>query len=266
MTTLILSDLHLGSRNCQAALLSGALAGDFDRLILNGDTVNSLNLKKLKPPHWEVIARLRAIARERELVLLRGNHDGALGHGSAFGPLDVLATLLGVQLQEEYRLHVGGRCYLVLHGDRFDPTLNWPILTDAADWGYQAVQKLNKKAAKWLKRRVKKLGGVVQFVKQRSVQYARGLGCQGVITGHTHFCDDDWLDGLHYLNTGCWVDSPCSCVVAGQDQVRLHFWDSTGVPADGVPRQGDEPVLGRAALQEQVFRLESFHQNRSQSG
>jgi len=232
MTTLIVSDIHLGSRNSQAAALSRMLGhAPFDRLILNGDTINNLNLKKLKPNHWRLLDQLRDIAQRRELILIRGNHDGAPGGEKTFGPLDVLASLLTVPLREEYPLEIAGRRYLVLHGDRFDPTLSWPALTDAADWCYHGVQKLNKKAAKWLKRRVKKLGGVVAFVRNRSVEHARKLGCDGIITGHTHFCDDEWIEGIHYLNTGCWVDSPCSYVVAAGTQVCLHHWEVHQEPA-----------------------------------
>ena len=45
MRTLILSDIHLGNRHCNAALLNEVLDREsFDRLILNGDTLNSVNL------------------------------------------------------------------------------------------------------------------------------------------------------------------------------------------------------------------------------
>jgi UDP-2,3-diacylglucosamine pyrophosphatase LpxH len=229
MVTLIVSDIHLGSRNSQPGLLSRLLQTDYDRLILNGDTINNLNLRKLKPKHWRLLDQLRDIARRRELILIRGNHDGTGGEPEVFGPLDVLGTLLGVPLHEEYSLEVAGRVYLVLHGDLFDPTLNWPVLTDAADWCYRAVQEVNKKAAKWLKRRVKRMGGVVEFVKRRSVHYARKGGFQGIITGHTHFCDEEWIDGIHFLNTGSWVDHPCTYVLATSDQVRLHHWDEPGL-------------------------------------
>jgi UDP-2,3-diacylglucosamine pyrophosphatase LpxH len=225
MITVVASDLHLGSRNCQAALFGRLLQTEFDRLILNGDILNSVNLKKLKPEHWDVLSRLRDIARCRELILLRGNHDGIPATGASLGQADVLPMLLGVPLHHEYHLEMGDRHYLILHGDRFDPTLNAPILTDAADWCYQAMQKLNKKAAKWLKRRVKKLGGVLEFVKRRSVHYAKSLGCQGVIAGHTHFSDDEWIDNVHYLNSGCWVDRPCTYLVAEEDRFRLCYWD-----------------------------------------
>jgi UDP-2,3-diacylglucosamine pyrophosphatase LpxH len=225
MITLIVSDIHLGSRSSQAVLLSRLLRSKFDRLILNGDTLNNLNLKRLKPKHWRLVDQLREVAQRREVVLIRGNHDVTQGEEGVFGPMDVLATLLGVPLQEEFALEVGQRRYLVLHGDRFDPTLNWPIITDAADWCYRAIQGVNKKAAKWLKRRVKKLGGVVEFVKRRAVHYAQSRRCDGIIAGHTHFSDDEWIDGVHYLNTGCWVDWPCTYVAVHNDQARLCHWD-----------------------------------------
>ena len=236
MLTLVVSDIHLGSRSSQAAALSRLLESEYDRLILNGDTINNLNLRKLRPKHWALVHQLREIARQRELILIRGNHDGVPGHAEAFGPLDVLATILGVQLQNEYTLDVGGRPYLVLHGDVFDPTLGWPILTDAADWCYRTVQEVNKKAAKWLKRRVKRMGGVVEFVKRRAVQHARKRGCHGVITGHTHFCDEEWVEGIHYLNTGCWVDHVCNYVVITGERAMLRYWDeSAPVPPPARP-------------------------------
>jgi UDP-2,3-diacylglucosamine pyrophosphatase LpxH len=224
MITLIISDLHLGARNCQAASILEFLQTRFDRLILNGDTINNLNFRKFKPKQWRVLHRLQEIAQGRQLILLRGNHDGAPSPGLPFGPLEVLAKLLGVALEEEYELETPAGRYLVLHGDRFDPTLNWPVLTDTADWCYGAVQKINRKAAKWLKRRVKKLGGVVEFVKRRSVLHAQARGYAGIITGHTHFCDDEWIDGVHYLNSGCWVDASCTYVRAEGSEIRLYHW------------------------------------------
>ena len=135
------------------------------------------------------------------------------------------ATLLGVELQEQFRLEAGPRSYLVLHGDRFDPTLQWPIITDVAEWGYQTIQKLNKKGAEWLKHKVKKLGGVVELVRRRSVEYARSQGCDIIIAGHTHFADDEWIDDVHYLNSGCWTEYPCTYILADEQHIELCHWD-----------------------------------------
>ncbi len=237
MITMVVSDLHLGSPNSQALQFSRFLDSDFDRLILNGDTINNLNFKKFKAKHWNIISSLREIAKKRELILIRGNHDGSPTEDSLFGSIDVLATILDVEIQEEYSLEVGDRRYLVLHGDCFDPTLNWPILTDTADWCYHAAQKVNKKAAKWLKRRVKKMGGAIEFVKRRSVQYVKDLGYQGVITGHTHFCDDEWINEVHYLNTGCWTDSTCTYIAVKEKQIRLCYWRDTALEIASDPER-----------------------------
>jgi UDP-2,3-diacylglucosamine pyrophosphatase LpxH len=254
MVTLIVSDIHLGSRSSQAGLLSRLLQSDFDRLILNGDTLNGLNLKKLKAKHWRVLDQLREIGRRRELILIRGNHDVRPGDPDTFGPMDVLATLLGVPLQEQFEFEADNRHYLVLHGDRFDPTLSWPILTDAADWCYRTVQGVNKKAAKWLKRRLKRVGGVVEYVKCRAVHHARKLGYQGIIAGHTHFCDDEWLDDIHYLNSGSWVDHPCNYVMATNDRVQLRFFEEGRLVRDSQRLLLTEP---RSGLAERSHGLES---------
>jgi UDP-2,3-diacylglucosamine pyrophosphatase LpxH len=232
MRTLILSDLHLGNRNCHAPEVLEILGRkDYDRLILNGDTINSVNLRKLTAAHWSVVDQVRRLARSREVILLRGNHDsspdvGTNGNGKktepAFGPGEVLPALLGVPMQEDYRLDIGGQPYLVLHGDRFDPTLNYPLLVDVADWCYQISQKISKKLAKWLKKKSKRWGGILEWVRSQSAAYARREGFAGVVTGHTHYADDVQVGDVHYVNTGCWTEPPCTYVTVEAGQVRLH--------------------------------------------
>ncbi len=226
------------------------LETDYDRLIVNGDLVNNLNLKKLKPRHWNVMHHLREVARRRELILVRGNHDAAPVQATHFGPLQVLSSLLEVPLHEDYLLETSRGPYLVIHGDRFDPTLQWPLLTDTADWCYHAVQKVNKKAAKWLKKRVKRLGGVVRIVKDRAVQYARGRGCAGVITGHTHFSDNEWVDDIHYLNSGCWVELTGTYIKIEDDDIRLCHWSGAEVSSFAAPTREwiDERTNGQPAM------------------
>jgi len=70
--TLIVSDIHLGARNSQAAALAALLQTEFDCLILNGDVVDHLNFERFRPTDWAVLAELRRVARERELILIRG--------------------------------------------------------------------------------------------------------------------------------------------------------------------------------------------------
>src|SRR5947209_7409661 len=117
MITILISDLHLGARNSRIDLLAELLDTDFDRLILNGDTVDSVNFRRFRRCEWRIVEQLRSIARQRELVLVRGNHDGRGAGASGFGPLDAIAELLDAPWHEEYLLHVGAERYLVMHGD-----------------------------------------------------------------------------------------------------------------------------------------------------
>src|SRR6266849_5968259 len=88
MTTILISDIHLGARNNRTDLLGELLRGDFDRLILNGDTVDSVDFRRFRARDWRIVEQLRSIAKERELVLIRGNHDGRSAALDGFGPLD----------------------------------------------------------------------------------------------------------------------------------------------------------------------------------
>jgi UDP-2,3-diacylglucosamine pyrophosphatase LpxH len=223
MRTLILSDLHLGSPHCRAAQVLDVLDREpFERLILNGDTINGVHLRRLTSKHWSVIGRLGQLARDRELILMRGNHDFVPGHGPGPGRHDVLSELLGVPMHEEYRLEISGRPYLVLHGDRFDTLLKSPWASHLAWWCYLFALRLNQKFAHWLKEQSRRWGGVLERVRRLAVEYARQCGCAGIVTGHTHYADDVTVDDIHYLNTGCWTEPPCAYGVVESGGVRLH--------------------------------------------
>ena len=114
-----------------------------------------------------------------------------------------------------------GNSYLVLHGDRFDPTLNYPLVTEVACFCYQFTTKVNKKLAKWLKKKSKRWGGILEFVHGKSVAHALDTGFQGVVTGHTHFAEDSRIGDVHYLNTGCWTEYPCSYIAIDGGRVVL---------------------------------------------
>jgi UDP-2,3-diacylglucosamine pyrophosphatase LpxH len=223
--TIIVSDIHLGARNNQSAELTRLLAEDYDCVVLNGDTIDHLNLKRFSATDWALLHQLRQIARRRELILIRGNHEGRhAARTLTFGPLDVLADLIGTVLREEYMFWVGRRRYLVLHGDQFDQTLNMTRLGKAADHCYSWIQRWSRPLACWLKGRVKRWGGVIRCVRNGAVRYALNQGVHGVIAGHTHFHEETYVDAVHYLNTGCWVDSPCTYLLAEGDQLRLCAW------------------------------------------
>jgi UDP-2,3-diacylglucosamine pyrophosphatase LpxH len=171
--------------------------------------------------------RFQQIAKSRELILVRGNHD----HDHDYVPgqpvnglssANVLPALLGVPLHEYYQLQVNGHSYLVMHGDRFDPTMEYPLVVDVACMCYQITTKINKKLAKWLKKKSKKWGGLVDLIRKNSITHAQKSNQPGIITGHTHFADDLYEDDIHYVNSGSWTESPCGYLIADDKQVVLH--------------------------------------------
>ena len=201
--------------------------------------MNNLNLRKLTDEHWRVLAKLREIGRTRELILIRGNHDHdwhgdrlrqematvlVNGHSNGFAqangsphepePLpgfrsvDVLPAVLDVEMREEYQLDIGSQSYLVTHGDRFDPALHSELPRYLAGWCYQITRKVSKKFAKWLKKRSASWSGSLSQIRQLSViDHARQHDYAGIVIGHTHYADDINVEGVHYVNSGCWTDA-----------------------------------------------------------
>lgn len=78
----VISDIHLGSDNCQAKYLVHFLeairrgARPTRRLILNGDVFDSIDFRRLKKHHWGILSEIRKLSDELEVVWINGNHDG----------------------------------------------------------------------------------------------------------------------------------------------------------------------------------------------
>lgn len=82
MRTLILSDLHLGSRSSRATAQLSALeraVQNFDRVILNGDTLDRYEAVGVRPENDRLAEQARAALTPRRgrLEIICGNHDPA---------------------------------------------------------------------------------------------------------------------------------------------------------------------------------------------
>lgn len=224
LDAVVLSDIHLGSRNCQAArvseLLGRVAGGDLPaaRLILNGDVFDSLDLRRLAPSHWRVLSQLRDLPdRGVETVWLAGNHDG---------PASALSGLLGVSVLDEYVLESGGRRLLVLHGDAFDSFLaRRPKITAAADRVYRLLQRLDPshRLARLSKHTSKTFIRCAGAVEAGAVALARQRNCSAVLCGHTHHaCSSHADSAVAYYNSGCWTELPCTYLTVRDGAVALH--------------------------------------------
>ncbi|MFO0845419.1 MAG: metallophosphoesterase [Gemmataceae bacterium] len=178
LDAVILSDLHLGSANCQARLvcqlLERVVEGDLPtrRLILNGDVFDSIDFRRLGKAHWKVLSLIRKLSDQVEIVFwLAGNHDGSA---------EVVSHLLGVTVQEEYTLLTGGERLLILHGHVFDDFIeSYPVLTWFADAVYGLLQKIDRthRFAKMAKHGSKTFLRQRRKAGSRAVELARRGGC-----------------------------------------------------------------------------------------
>ena len=116
---LFISDVHLGTRGCQAeALLDFLRDHDAETIYLIGDIVDGWALKSgwyWPQQHNDVVQKLLRKARKgARIIYVPGNHDDVLRgfYGTHFVGIEVV----------ENAIHEGadGRRYLVTHGDQFD--------------------------------------------------------------------------------------------------------------------------------------------------
>lgn len=219
--TVIISDVHLGTPDSKVEEVNHFLRSTrCQKLILNGDIIDAWQLRRggswtKAHTRFVRIVLKKLEKQDTEVVYVRGNHD------------DVLASLLpldfaGLRIVEDH-VHEGpaGR-YLVLHGDVFDTvSKNFVFLAHLGDWGYGALLRLNRAYNAWrawrgkeywslskaIKARVKEAVNHISRFETHIAQLAKSRGCVGVICGHIHTAADKRMDGVHYLNSGDWVES-----------------------------------------------------------
>lgn len=217
--TVIISDIHLGSKVSRAEVLIEFLERiSFKRLIINGDVFDSINMHRLNRYHWKVLSKLRRLTDAEnhiEVIWIRGNHDGYS---------DLLTQLLGIKVYDEYTFNWNEKKILLLHGDIFDTFLNrFPIISDIADGFYRFSLLLDpkkKRFGRWLKRNSKMFLRNTQIVRKRAIEYAKRRNAQIVVCGHTHHVERITENGVLYLNPGSWTDSPSFFIGLTEDSIE----------------------------------------------
>ncbi|MFA5265040.1 MAG: UDP-2,3-diacylglucosamine diphosphatase, partial [Opitutaceae bacterium] len=219
--TAIISDVHLGTPESKAREACHFLRSiRCEKLILNGDIIDGWSLSsggQWTADHTRFIRTiLKKIEKQgTQVVYLRGNHDDVLGKflPFQFGGLSVV----------EDHIHEGmdGK-YFVLHGDVFDSvTKNFVFLSHLGDWGYHALLRINRAYNVWrlwrgreywslsqaIKARVKSAVSHISNFEEHIAELAESRGCKGVICGHIHTPANKMIGGIHYLNSGDWVES-----------------------------------------------------------
>ncbi len=240
--TLFLSDLHLGTRGCQAEkILAFLRLYEADTIYLVGDIVDGWQLRSgwyWPQTHNDVVQKLLRKARKgARVIYVPGNHDEFMRdfYGIHFGGIEVI----------EKTIHVAanGRRYLVIHGDLFDVVIRharWLALlgNHAYDLAITLNTYFNKvrrlfglpywSLSRWIKLKVKNAVNFIgEFEKTLSGE-ARRHHVDGVVCGHIHHPVIRDLEGLTYVNCGDWVES-CTAVVERFDgQLAIIEWGEVG--------------------------------------
>ena len=229
-----ISDVHLGSRGCQAELLCDFLdTVKTDDLYLIGDFIDMWAMKRYSywpDSHSEVVCRVLDMSREGTRVHYAiGNHDEDLRRFIEIG-----LTVGNVSIDNSFT-HVGkkGKRYTVVHGDIFDSVISsktgwfwmWAgsHLYDALLTCNTVINFFRKRLgmnywslADFMKRNLKKVVGYMTCFEEIAVTHAVTNNYNGVICGHIHNAKIMDYDGAVYMNDGDWVDC-CSAIVETRD-------------------------------------------------
>lgn len=253
--TLFLSDVHLGTRACQAEhLLEFLREFQAEQTYLIGDIVDFWAMHRSicwLPSHNTVVQKLLRRARHGErIVFIPGNHDEVLRDyvGNAFG---------GIEVEPEV-VHetADGRKLLLIHGDIFDQVTRhhrWvAVLGDVAYnqlvrinmWLSWVRRKLGRSGywslAGYAKRRIKTALNFIFDFEDSAIRHARERGLDGIVCGHIHWATIKEIDGLLYVNCGDWVDS-CTAIVEHFDgRLELVAW---GARAAALPLELAPPPV-----------------------
>jgi UDP-2,3-diacylglucosamine pyrophosphatase LpxH len=187
---------------------------------MNGDIIDGWHLKKWGKWNVEHTRFFRLVLKKAEkhgteIIYLRGNHD------------DFLWKVLPLQfdrvhLCNEYIHETAHGNYVCVHGDGFDAvTTNFRWLALLGSFSYSMLLMINR-AYNW----TRKLRGKEYFSISRAIKakvkgavnavgryedalknFAMERDCIGIICGHIHTPADKMIDGIHYLNSGDWVES-----------------------------------------------------------
>lgn len=228
--TIVLSDIHLGIRHSAVKEVVRFLKHhSCELLILNGDIIDGWQLRKSgkwKKKHTAFFKLLmnRLSKTHSKVVYLRGNHDDFLD--------EILPLELGnFSIRKHYIHHSFGKKFYVVHGDIFDTIttkLKW--MAKLGDVGYTFLLWINRlynnrrskkglpyySLSQAVKHRVKQAVSFIGSYEEQLCEVARQENCQGVICGHIHHPANKIINGVHYLNSGDWVET-LSALVEDED-------------------------------------------------
>ncbi|HEX7871842.1 MAG TPA: UDP-2,3-diacylglucosamine diphosphatase [Sphingobium sp.] len=238
--TIWISDIHLGTRGCNAEMLIDFLDSvDSHTLYLVGDIIDGWQLKKRlywPTAHNDVVWRIMKRARRgTRVIYIPGNHDEMFRQftGLNFGGVEVR--------RKKIHTTADGRKLLVLHGDEFDAIMlahRW--LAVVGDAAYTLLMGLNRhvnRVRRWMgmpywslskmaKNKVKNAVSFISRFEEIVAHEAERRHIDGVVCGHIHTAEIRQFGDITYYNDGDWVEG-CTALVEHFDGSMevLHWGD-----------------------------------------
>jgi UDP-2,3-diacylglucosamine pyrophosphatase LpxH len=224
---LFISDVHLGSKGCNAdKLLQTLKMYQPKNLFIVGDFIDGWLLKKRH--YWtqdytNVIRKILSLSKKgTNVVYITGNHDEFLRD---YSPSDFEGN---IKIVDEFIWND----YYITHGDLYDSVMNLKWLAHLGSAGYEMsitldrfLKKLGHKRSisKWAKDSVK---GAVKFItafENQLVYQAKKRNCKGVICGHIHKPENTIIDDIHYLNCGDWIENNSYIIYDNKEFTSMTF-------------------------------------------
>jgi len=236
--TIWISDVHLGTKGCNAELLIDFLDSvDSETMYLVGDIIDGWRLKKKfywPASHNDIVWRiLKRAKRGTRIVYIPGNHDEMFRQftGLNFGGVEIRRAA--------FHYTADGRRLMVLHGDEFDGVMlahRW--LAFVGDALYHLSMALSHRVnavrrrlglpywslSKMAKHKVKNAVEFISRYEEIVTRAAAQRGVDGVVCGHIHTAEFRLFDSVEYWNDGDWVEG-CNALVEHFDgRMEILHW------------------------------------------
>jgi len=236
--TIWISDIHLGTTGCQAALLLEFLKyTESKTLYLVGDIIDGWQLKRKwywHAHHNDVVQKILRKARKgTQVTFVAGNHDEFARQflGLAFGDIQIV--------DEAVHVTARGKRLLILHGDQFDAIVQcakW--MAHFGDWLYGIALDMNRllnairqrigkpywSLSQYLKHRVKNAVSYINAFEEAVAFEAKKRGMDGVVCGHIHRPEIRDINGVTYCNDGDWVESLSALVETEAGELKIIYY------------------------------------------
>jgi UDP-2,3-diacylglucosamine pyrophosphatase LpxH len=208
---LFISDVHLGSKGSNAELLLGMLKEyEPKELIIVGDFIDGWLLKKRH--YWtqdfsNVIRKILSYTKKgTKVTYITGNHD------------DFLRSYIPIYFGDNINVvnEMVWEDYFITHGDLYDGIVQMKWLGKLGSFGYELAISLDmlmkkfgykKSLSKFLKKKVKDAVKFITNFEEQLVYQSKKRNCKGVVCGHIHTPENKYIDGIHYLNCGDWIEN-----------------------------------------------------------